>query len=753
VTLIAHSLGGIVSRYYLESDLFGGDVDQFISYGSPHLGLPNEFAFVLALLNPNLAASLSEAAALHPGLFGALPAGMRHWNDTHKPRASVGYSLIGGRPGTFPSSYFIWGHDDGVIAFDSATGRSSDTFPAGGNLRRWAVDDGHANILGGLIFDSYDESLDTLGCIVRALRLANAPPQGTCLSVDPGSSRPLSAPRQQQPLQAPDAPRALSPLEAGHLNAGATARLPFTVEGARAAVFLGWTAGDIDFALLAPGGGRITRGNVSVRYPGSSYRQFQAPGSGQLVAAFDLVDPPGGAWSAELSAVDASGDYSLFTTLESEVTVDVGQPQSTGPSGRVTLRTRLHEHDVPLSGASVSAEVLSTSTTGLIALTARANGEFEGQLVAPAKEGVYLIRVRATGQGSAGVFAHEVMRSVAVVVSEPKAIYLPLVVDGGQWIPTTALPPIPSASPTTQGAIGADNATRLQLQSTFSEQGFIQAVAFEDSGDIAAWGGYSGARVMDLLRGQSVRQILAHNGSVQTVAFGSRTSWLYTAGVDADGGRARIWDWAENREVQSIACTVPGFGAFVTLSPAEKWLSCGGGGRPVFQIWQRNGAMWDLASDIRSGAWLLWLGDERILYWDDEKSGWQIAVVPDGIPMSQLPAIPRPTGFDAITSDGKLLAVSNGTEVGMWHFPGGILKAQLTEHAATVRSGKFSPNDEVLASGDANGTVLLWRVSDGALLRTLSEHKRKVNDIAFSSNGTRMATVDEGGSVVIWSIP
>ncbi|MDP2598972.1 MAG: PxKF domain-containing protein [Candidatus Liptonbacteria bacterium] len=40
VNLIAHSMGGLVARRYIESDLYQNDVDQLIFLGTPHLGSP-----------------------------------------------------------------------------------------------------------------------------------------------------------------------------------------------------------------------------------------------------------------------------------------------------------------------------------------------------------------------------------------------------------------------------------------------------------------------------------------------------------------------------------------------------------------------------------------------------------------------------------------------------------------------------------------------------------------------------------------
>lgn len=43
VDLVAHSMGGLVARYYIESDLYQNDVDQIIFLATPHLGSPKSY--------------------------------------------------------------------------------------------------------------------------------------------------------------------------------------------------------------------------------------------------------------------------------------------------------------------------------------------------------------------------------------------------------------------------------------------------------------------------------------------------------------------------------------------------------------------------------------------------------------------------------------------------------------------------------------------------------------------------------------
>ena len=77
----------------------------------------------------------------------------------------------------------------------------------------------------------------------------------------------------------------------------------------------------------------------------------------------------------------------------------------------------------------------------------------------------------------------------------------------------------------------------------------------------------------------------------------------------------------------------------------------------------------------------------------------------------------------------------------------------LEGHKDTVSSFIFSPDGEILASGDAGGSILIWRVSDGTLLHTLEGHTGTVNKLAFSPDGKFLASGSWDSTVRVWGIP
>ena len=111
VILIAHSMGGLVGRGYLESDKYAGDVERLITLGTPHAGTTYATLFC----------NLLDLAACQ-----FTPAGMLAINVMHQPRIDVPYDLIGGdlNPGLAGLSLLRSdGPNDGVVGASSAVGR------------------------------------------------------------------------------------------------------------------------------------------------------------------------------------------------------------------------------------------------------------------------------------------------------------------------------------------------------------------------------------------------------------------------------------------------------------------------------------------------------------------------------------------------------------------------------------------------------------------------------------------------------
>ncbi len=73
-------------------------------------------------------------------------------------------------------------------------------------------------------------------------------------------------------------------------------------------------------------------------------------------------------------------------------------------------------------------------------------------------------------------------------------------------------------------------------------------------------------------------------------------------------------------------------------------------------------------------------------------------------------------------------------------------------HQAEVTSVAFSPDDQILATGDARGHVKLWKIDEGRVVSKLEGHTRRISAIAFLPDGSRVLTASSDKTVGQWDV-
>jgi WD40 repeat protein len=103
--------------------------------------------------------------------------------------------------------------------------------------------------------------------------------------------------------------------------------------------------------------------------------------------------------------------------------------------------------------------------------------------------------------------------------------------------------------------------------------------------------------------------------------------------------------------------------------------------------------------------------------------------------------------------DGQVLATGDmDGEVRLWRVADGKNLLTCKEHTSWVWSIAFSPNGHIIASGSDDKTVKLWDVSTGQCYLTLRGHNQQVWSVAFSPDGHIIASASEDQTVKLWDI-
>jgi hypothetical protein len=355
VSLIAHSMGGLVARAYVESALYGGDVAQVFMLGTPQAGLDLWHGYLLrqVVRNPGMP-SLQELAPEHMLLF----------NRTHHPRPDVPYYLIAGdyrgidmNGHGSPPLYLPPG--DGIVTLESAHALAgSAVYPiTTADLHGWGTD------VSLLDLPSYLWPDGTYTYLRNQLRV-----EDWGYKVERAAERESTPPVQQ----------VYTPFIEGRLLAGQVVTETVTVDSRGPARFyLTWDEGDLSLTLIDPQGRRIDQREAEkgdgtwhlsldtdiIANLESYIVEEASPGRWQVVIA--RACPEG---SLRESRRDdgglASVSFNAYVALESELTLTLstdGERQGTvTPLERgqeLVVKAALTSPAGPVAGATVEAKV------------------------------------------------------------------------------------------------------------------------------------------------------------------------------------------------------------------------------------------------------------------------------------------------------------------------------------------------------------------------------------------------------------
>jgi WD40 repeat protein len=132
-----------------------------------------------------------------------------------------------------------------------------------------------------------------------------------------------------------------------------------------------------------------------------------------------------------------------------------------------------------------------------------------------------------------------------------------------------------------------------------------------------------------------------------------------------------------------------------------------------------------------------------------ESIGLRVFDVETGAIRFSLPDVPTCWSVDW-SPDGRMLAASCAQEVLLFETRDWSLIGTLRGHEGTIKSLKFHPSGELLATCSEDQSVRLWNVGRRAHVLMLYGHHARCRALEWSRDGKVLATADEAGAIRLW---
>ncbi|HEY3567617.1 MAG TPA: hypothetical protein VGP73_06765 [Thermoanaerobaculia bacterium] len=285
-------------------------------------------------------------------------------------------------------------------------------------------------------------------------------------------------------------------------------------------------------------------------------------------------------------------------------------------------------------------------------------------------------------------------------------------------------------------------------------QSEVYAAAFSPKGEYIVTADSEGRiAIWNAMNGQALVPWRSNNqkGSVIEVAVNPKTDNFVSA---ASNGSIKFWDF-QGRELGTLQAHTGSVEAVNFSQDGESFAT--GSSEGDVAIWDArfrdlnhrrllpfsDVKVADLAfSPPPHGNRLAVAGNEKVTVFDTKSGDEMFSIeVPDKI------------NKIAYSPDGTQLVIVGAFGTELWDVQGGGPKLLYKNDVGEVLSAAFSMDGERLATGDAEGKILIWNVKDPQTRHELpGNDRRQVWAVAFSPNSQSLLSVSQDAGVQLWDV-
>lgn len=316
--------------------------------------------------------------------------------------------------------------------------------------------------------------------------------------------------------------------------------------------------------------------------------------------------------------------------------------------------------------------------------------------------------------------------------------------------------------------------------------GSIGSVAFSPDGNTIVSCSGNNIHLWDSHTNQLLKMLIRHTESVNSVVFSPDGE---TIASGSDDRTIRLWNVITRKHLKTLLGHADAVRS-VIFSPDGETIASGSDDRTI-RLWNAktgellktftghveniNTVAFSPDGDtIASGSGqLLYIGEgedtgtcvgQEIRLWD-VNTGQHLKVLTGHISVVNCVAF-SPDGKTIASASGHWEGyegkASAGEEIRLWNANTGELLKTLTGHEDVVSSVAFSPDGNLIVSGDWydsdgylssgtwNGEIRVWDANTGEHLKSLKGHTGGVSSLSFSPNGKTLASGKTDGTILLW---